>query len=159
MKPVPLWVSWVCFGVAGSTGCVEKMASKSCLNYSNAVSPVLWLDPEYVLINRLAFAEQLQSAVLKAGAIGVLGEMIGSEYYETTYAGLHYLRVIAGFGQPSFAFVSQSATYPLCRQGRERASKQRDSKLGSSRGERIACATSESPTDRDGNLAISLCRR
>lgn len=46
------------------------------------------------------FAERLRSAVLKAGAIDVLRDMIGLERYESTYAGLHYLRVIARFGRP-----------------------------------------------------------
>ena len=44
------------------------------------------------------FAERLRSAVLKAGAIDVLRGMIGPENYQSTYAGLHYLRVIARFG-------------------------------------------------------------
>jgi hypothetical protein len=45
------------------------------------------------------FAERLRSAVLKAGAIDVLRGMVGPEHYESTYAGLHYLRIIARFGR------------------------------------------------------------
>lgn len=45
------------------------------------------------------YPERMRSAVLNAGAIGVLREMVGRERYESTYAGLHYLRVIARFGR------------------------------------------------------------
>ncbi|KAF8550327.1 hypothetical protein OG21DRAFT_423181 [Imleria badia] len=58
--------------------------------------------------------ERLRFAVLKAGAIGVLRGMVGPEHYESTYAGLHYLRVIARFGQlpipvPSHLSVNTAA--------------------------------------------------
>ena len=42
----------------------------------------------------------MRSAILKAGAIGVLRGMVGPEYRESTCAGLRYLRVVARFGRP-----------------------------------------------------------
>lgn len=42
----------------------------------------------------------MRSAVLKAGAIGVLRGMVGPEHHESTCAGLRYLQIVAGFGRP-----------------------------------------------------------
>ncbi|KAG6369735.1 hypothetical protein JVT61DRAFT_13604 [Boletus reticuloceps] len=50
------------------------------------------------VMSRLLECERLRLAVLKAGAVGVLCEMIDLGDYERTYAGLHYLRVVARFG-------------------------------------------------------------
>ncbi|KAH0833833.1 hypothetical protein J3R83DRAFT_10997 [Lanmaoa asiatica] len=50
-------------------------------------------------LSELLECERLRSAVLKAGAIDVLRKMVDLEYYENTYASLHYLRVFARFGR------------------------------------------------------------
>ncbi|KAF8440044.1 armadillo-type protein [Boletus edulis BED1] len=50
------------------------------------------------VMSRLLECERLRLAVLKAGAVDVLCEMIDPGDYERTYAGLHYLRVVARFG-------------------------------------------------------------
>ncbi|KAG8215129.1 hypothetical protein J3R82DRAFT_8591 [Butyriboletus roseoflavus] len=65
------------------------------------------------VLSELLECERLRSAILKAGAIGVLREMVGSEYYECTYAGLHYLRVIAGFDKEDGSALPSSETRSL----------------------------------------------
>ena len=72
------------------------MDSKSYLSFSNAVS-IIRGSMRNTFDNVVWLPERLRSAVLKAGATDVLRGMIGTEY-ESTYAGLHYLRAIARFG-------------------------------------------------------------
>ncbi|KAF8124351.1 armadillo-type protein [Boletus edulis] len=58
------------------------------------------------VLSKLLECERFKSAVLKAGAIDVLYTMVGSGHYGSTYAGLHYLRIIARFDEGGSALPS-----------------------------------------------------
>ena len=107
----------------------------------------------------IVFAEGVRFAVLKAGAINVLCNMIDSRQYESTYAGLHYLRVVARFGWLSCPILLRTPLILLCRRGWKRAYRSGDAQSYRTCDRRIACSTTTSATNRDGNLAVPLRTR